>query len=57
MSVQGNFGSGHSNNRKGERNLEKFILQTRVSFDVLVRRKKFFLESGHHIETHLGVLV
>ena len=33
----------------------KVFFEPRVSFDVMVRRKKTFLDSSHRIETHPGV--
>ena len=37
--------------------LDEVLFRLRVYFDILVRRKKLFSESIHHIETHLDVVV
>ena len=46
MIVQGKCRSVHSNNCKGHSDL-----------DILVSRKEIFLESSHHIETNIDVVV
>ena len=36
---------------------DEVLFKLRVSFDVLISRNKVFLESSHHVETHIDVLV
>ena len=36
---------------------DELLSKLRVSFDGLVKRKEFFLESSHRIEAHIDVVV
>ena len=45
------------NNRKGERDLGKKVLQTQSVFHLLVSRKKILLEYRHRIKTDVDVVL
>ena len=49
--------SVHSKNSNGKNDLVLNIFKLKVTFDRLVIRNKIFLESSHHIETHIDVVV